>query len=316
MAIKVGLVVFPDFELLDLAVLTVFDLANMLRPDSYEVEVISSAGGAVVGSSRVSVETRPFGELGYDTLLVAGAVYPKPGEPAFLEQLRGASAKARRTGSICTGAFLLAEAGLLHGRRATTHWAHAENLQKAYPSVRVVADKIFINDGPIWTSAGMTACIDLALALVEEDIGAELARMIARIMVVYHRRSGGQTQFSAMAQLDSDLDRIRRTLNFAKENLREPLTVDHLANHVNWSVGHFSRAFKRETGCSPAKAIEKMRIEAAKELLEAGNLSVRYIAAHTGFGDEERMRRAFVRVLGTSPQAIARDAKRREESDA
>jgi transcriptional regulator GlxA family with amidase domain len=217
--------------------------------------------------------------------------------------------QARRVTSICTGAFALAEAGLLDGRRATTHWGFAQELQKRHPLVQVQPDRIFINDGPVWTSAGMTAGIDMVLALVEQDLGAEIARAVAKKMVVYYRRPGGQSQFSAMLELEPQSDRIQKTLAHARAHLREPLSVEDLADVAHLSPRQFSRAFKAETGQSPAQAVENLRVEAARTMIDAGELALGVVAREAGFGDPERMRRAFLRTLGQPPQSIRRSAR-------
>jgi transcriptional regulator GlxA family with amidase domain len=216
---------------------------------------------------------------------------------------------ARRVASTCTGAFTLAEAGVLDGRRATTHWRFARDLQARYPKLKVEEDRIFIIDGPIWTSAGVTAGIDLALAMVEKDLGAEIARTVARKMVVYHRRSGGQSQFSTLLELEPKSDRIQRALDYASRNLKSTLSVEELADAAALSHRQFSRAFRAETGQSPAKAVERLRVEAARVLMEQGRHSMDAIAQETGFADRERMRRAFLRRLGQSPQTIRRNSK-------
>jgi transcriptional regulator GlxA family with amidase domain len=213
--------------------------------------------------------------------------------------------------SLCTGAFLLAEAGLLDGKRATTHWAHARELQRAFPKLRVEEDRIFINEGRIWTSAGMTACADLCLALVEADHGAEMARNIARKLVVNHRRSGGQSQFSALLALEPKSYRIQQALSYAKRHLTKPLSVDELAGAARLSTRQFSRSFRAETGQSPARAVEVLRVEAARSMIEGGNHSIDVVARETGFADPERMRRAFLRAFGQPPQAIKRAARER-----
>jgi transcriptional regulator GlxA family with amidase domain len=174
----------------------------------------------------------------------------------------------------------------------------------------VQPDRIFINDGPVWTSAGMTAGIDLVLALVEEDMGVETARFIARKLVVYHRRAGGQSQYSALLELEPKSDRIQKTLVHARANLREALSVEELAGVAHLSPRQFSRAFKAETGQSPAHAVENLRVEAARALIDEGNLALGVVARETGFGDPERMRRAFVRTLGQPPQSVRRTARR------
>ncbi|XQU69024.1 Helix-turn-helix domain-containing protein [Cupriavidus sp. H18C1] len=312
MSARIALVVYPGFQILDMAALTVFELANELSSQPrYEIAVVSADGGMVAGSSRVKIETQAIGRRHYDTLLVAGTTTQAPTEPALIAQLRRAAPRARRIASICTGAFIVAEAGLLDGRRATTHWALARELQQRFPAVQVDEDKIFVNDGPVWTSAGMTACIDLALALVMADLGDALAKSISRMMVVHYRRTGGQSQFSTLAALEPKSDRVRLALDFAREHLHEPLSVEQLAEHVHWSKRHFSRAFQAQTGMSPAKAIEKLRLEAAHALIEAGETSIGRVASQTGFGDEERMRRAFLRSLGRPPQALVREARAR-----
>jgi len=201
---------------------------------------------------------------------------------------------------------MLAEAGLLDGRRATTHWYYARNMQRDYPRIAVEADRIFTTDGPIWTSAGMSAGVDLALALVENDLGAEIAREVAKILVVYHRRAGGQSQYSTSLDLDATSDRVQTALAYAKEHLSTPLSVGTLANAAFLSPRQFSRLFREETGQSPAKAIERLRVESARLMMEAGRFSAEEIARRNGFGNRERMRRSFVRVCGQPPQTIQR----------
>jgi transcriptional regulator GlxA family with amidase domain len=310
MAKRIALVVFPGFQILDFSALTAFELANGIHgSDYYAIETVSHGGGTVRSSSGVPVQTEAIGRRAFDTLLIAGPTVVAPPEPELLAALRRASPRARRTACLCTGAFIAAEAGLLAGRRITTHWALGIELKGRYPDLELDDDKIFVNDGPMWTSAGMTACIDLAIALVEADLGSAVAKAVARKMVVYHRRTGGQSQFSSLAEMDGGSDRIRAVLRYAKENLHTPLSVEQLAEQVNWSPRHFSRAFREQTGHSPAKAVEKLRLEAARSLLEDGHASSGKVAQQTRFGDEERMRRAFVRTLGKPPQAVLREAR-------
>jgi transcriptional regulator GlxA family with amidase domain len=204
---------------------------------------------------------------------------------------------------------VLAEAGLLDGRRATTHWFHARALQARFPKVKMEEDRIFVVDGPIWTSAGMTAAIDLALAMVEEDLGAEVARAVAKKLVVYHRRAGGQSQFSALLELEPKSDRIQSVLAYAKRNLDKPLTVGQLADVAHLSPRQFSRAFHAETGQSPAKAVENLRLESARLMVEQGRHPIDVVARQTGFADPDRMRRAFLRAFGQPPQVIRRNAR-------
>ncbi len=214
--------------------------------------------------------------------------------------------RASRIASICTGAFLLAGTGLLDGRRATTHWSRARELQESFPAVSVEADRIYIADGQIWTSAGITAGIDLALALIEADHGVKLARQVSRELVVYHRRPGGQSQFSALSQMEPESDRMRIALAFAREHLSEPLPIERLAEAARLSLRQFGRVFRKETGETPAKVIERLRAEAAYLRLQDGSEPVDVIAQAVGFNDPERMRRAFVTRYGQPPQAIRR----------
>ncbi len=307
---RIGLVVFPGFQILDLVAISVFELANTAaKANVYDIEVLSEHGGLVASSSGVPVETRRFGKTKFDTVMVMGWMAPLPSSPGLLAFLNSASKASRRTASICTGAFVLAEAGLLEGRRATTHWAFARSMQARFPGIKVQEDKIFIVDGPVWTSAGMTSCIDLCLAMVESDLGVDTARDVARKMVVYHRRTGGQSQFSALLELQPKSDRIQDALAYAKKNLKNELSVEILAEAARLSPRQFSRAFRAETGQSPAKAIENLRVEAARMLIEEAEHPVDVIARETGFSDPERMRRAFLRAFGQPPQAIKRAAR-------
>jgi transcriptional regulator GlxA family with amidase domain len=306
---RLAIVTFPGFQILDLAAVGVFEVANLLGDrKTYDVTLLSEQGGSVVSSSGIAVETQAFADPAFDTLIIAGdfgVATPSEGLVKFVSEAATAS---RRIASICTGAFVLAAAGVLNGRRATTHWANARDLQRRYPAVKVEEDRIFIADDKVWTSAGMTACIDLSLALVEADLGFELSKSVAQKLVVYHRRTGGQSQFSAMLELDSKSDRIRHALDYAKRNLRKILSVGELAEVANLSARQFSRAFRAETGQSPAKAIENLRVEAAKSLVEDSRHAIDVVARETGFADPERMRRAFIRKFGHPPQTFRRVA--------
>jgi transcriptional regulator GlxA family with amidase domain len=306
--LRVGLLLPTGFSVLSFAPIAVFETANSVSGERfYDIHLVSETG-KIANSLGRTTDTVLMGEHSYDTLLLgAGAetgaeiVTPTPRTAAFL---RDAAASTRRIVSICIAAFTLAEAGLLDGRRATTHWARAQELQRRFPKVRVEMDRIFIADGPVWTSAGMTAGIDLALGLIERDMGQDIARATARTMVVDHRRAGGQSQHSAMLELDAKSDRVQTALAYAKENLREPLSVEKLADAACLSPRQFARVFKAETGQSPAKAIENLRLEAARFMLEQGRLPVEEIAREAGFGDRERTRRSFLRTFGQTPQAI------------
>lgn len=308
--LRIGFVIFPEFQVMGFAVITVFEVANLVAEEAiYSVHLLSERGGPVRASAGFSVETEPFGKKVFDTVIIGAGTQIEPTPPGLLSFVRRSLRTARRVAAPCVGAFTLADAGVLDGRRATTHWAFARELQNRFPRVNVEEDRIFIIDGPVWTSAGMTAGIDLALAMVEKDLGAEVARTVARKLVVYHRRAGGQSQFSALLELAPKSDRIQKALDFAKQNLRSLLTVETLADAANLSPRQFSRAFRAETGQSPAKAVENLRVESARLLMEQGRLSMDMIANETGFADRERMRRAFLRAFGQPPQAVRRNSR-------
>jgi transcriptional regulator GlxA family with amidase domain len=305
----IGIVVFPGFQLISLAAAPVFELANALQAmPAYEVRLLSETGGAVQSSGGVSVQTEPLAQPRFDTILIVGGASRLPASPAMVDFIRSAADKSRRVTATCTGAFLLAAAGLLDGRRATTHWQHADALRRRHPQVRVEEDRIFIKDGPVWTSAGMTAVIDLALAMVEEDLGHDISRAVARQLVVYHRRSGGQSQHSTLLELEPKSDRVQSALAYAKGRLREDLSVGQLAGAARLSPRQFSRVFRMETGKSPAKAVEQMRVEVARLMLEEGRHSIEDVLRETGFANREQLRRAFLRRLGQPPQAVRRSA--------
>jgi transcriptional regulator GlxA family with amidase domain len=246
-----------------------------------------------------------------DTLIIAGGAGTSEASACTetLAYVRAAAARARRIASVCSGAFVLAAAGVLDGKRATTHWARAAELARAYPQVRVEPDRIFIRDGTVWTSAGITAGIDLALALIAEDVGEPVAKSAARQLVVYYRRPGGQSQFSALVEADRSDNRFSTVLAWAREHVDEPLPVERLADRAAMSPRHFTRTFVRETGMTPAKAVERLRLEIARERIEGSSEPIEHVAACTGFRDPERMRRAFIRAFGQPPQALRRTAK-------
>jgi len=283
---RINFVVYPGFSVIALAAASVFETANMVEGKPlYDLHFVSETGGAVEASSGMRIESEPFSTERGDTLVVGGATYPEPAAPPLIEFLKAAPQSYRRVVAICTGAFVLAEAGLLEGRRVTTHWLHARELHNRFPTAKVDEDRIFINDGPIWTSAGMTAGIDLALALVENDLGSEAAKSVARKLVLYHRRGGGQSQFSTLLELSPKSDRIQTALAYARENLHKRLTVPQLAEVAHLSPRQFSRAFHAETGQSPAKAIENLRVEAARSLMEQSSHPIEVVARQTGFSD-------------------------------
>ncbi len=307
---RIGFIVLPGFQVMSLAALSVFEFANKeMGEPVYDVRLLSETGGSIRSSIGVSVATQPFDDTNFDTLIVGGSAVIGALTPGVIKFLRQALGRCRRVAATCVGAFVLAEAGLLDGRRATTHWNRARELQARFPKVKVEEDRIFIVDGPVWTSAGMTAGIDLALAMIEKDLGVDVARAVARQLVVYHRRAGGQSQFSALLELEPKSDRIQSALAFAKRNLDKPLSVGQLAEAAHLSPRQFSRAFHAETGQSPAKAVENLRVEAARLMMEQSRHPIEVIARQTGFADRDRMRRAFLRTFGQPPQAIRRNAR-------
>lgn len=299
---RITFLVYPGYSVMALATVSVFETAT-----GYDLQFVSEGGAPVTTSSGMRLACEPLEAASGDTLVIGGATEIAPSTPALIEFVR--TAKYRRIAAVCAGAFVLGEAGLLDERRATTHWMHARELQARFPTAIVDADRIFINDGPIWTSAGMTAGVDLALALVEADRGSDVAKAVAKKLVVYHRRGGGQSQFSTLLELEPKSDPIQRALAFAREHLDASLDVPRLAKAAHLSPRQFSRVFRAETGESPAKAIERMRVEAARALMEESIHPMDHVARQTGFTDRDHMRRAFLRAFGQPPQALRRSAR-------
>jgi transcriptional regulator GlxA family with amidase domain len=245
------------------------------------------------------------------TLIVAGGegVIAASTSAKLLAFVRAAERRGVRIASVCSGAYILAEAGLLDGRRATTHWRRTPHFLSTYPKVKLESDRIFVRDGGIWSSAGITAGIDLALAMVTEDFGEEVSRQTARHLVLYDRRSGGQSQFSSLLELKAPTGRFGPLLSWAREHLDAPLTVEHLAERAGMSSRHFTRAFVAETGTTPFKAVERLRIEVARQRVQSSSEAIERVAQSTGFRDPERMRRAFIRAFGQPPQSLRRAAR-------
>lgn len=317
MARRIDFFVFSQFQLLDLSgPLAVFQMASEAVPGSYKTRVVAEDAGTVMSSAGVKIDAHRLGRGSQDTLIVVGgrgvhACADMLNTRALIAQ---ASESARRIASVCTGAFLLAAAGLLDGRRATTHWRMAERLRAAYPAIDLHPDRIYLKDGAIWTSAGISAGIDLALALVEEDLGASVAKAVAQEMVVYYRRPGGQSQFSALLDLPTSSDRIAQTIQYARDHLHETLSVERLAGVACMSARQFARVFVSETRCTPAKAIERLRVDAARPMVEDGQETFDEIARIVGFREPDRMREAFIRAYGQPPQALRRGAHMRHGS--
>ncbi|HDS1695228.1 GlxA family transcriptional regulator [Pseudomonas putida] len=309
---RVGYLLTEGFQIMSLATQTVFEFANIVAGKAvYRLENFSVGGGTVRSSLGMSVETLPLAAPGLaDTWMVTGTLTPltPPGEEV-LASVRGFVDAARRTAGLCTGCFVLAQAGVLDGRRATTHWAYANKLRELHPKIDVEEDRIFIVDGSIWTSAGMTAALDMALGMVEKDLGNEIARSVAHKMVMHQRRSGGQSQHSELLSLSPRTDRIQSALDYARGHLSRPLSVEELAQVAHLSPRQFTRVFTAETGQSPAKAIEGLRLEAARLMIEQSRHSLEVVAKETGFRDRRHMREVFIRGFGVPPQAVRRDAR-------
>jgi transcriptional regulator GlxA family with amidase domain len=315
----IAIVAFPGVQSLDVTgPLEVFAAAQLLleaagrRERGYDVRVLSRDGRPLRTSSGLTIT--PHAALldapePIDTLIVAGG----PGhaeaaaDRALVDWIAHASTTARRTASVCTGAFLLARAGLLDGRRATTHWAFAQQLQSTHPNVRVDPEPIFVRDGPVWTSAGVTAGMDLALALVERDLDRDAALTIARHLVLFLRRPGNQSQFSAtLAAQQAGREPLREVQRSVLEDVAGDHSVEAMAARAHMSPRHFARAFRAETGLTPARHVERVRLEAARRRLEDTADPVAAIAAGCGFGTAETMRRAFLRTLEVGPAEYRR----------
>jgi transcriptional regulator GlxA family with amidase domain len=307
----IGFLVYPGFQLLDATgPIAAFEIAGRLSPGAYSLHFLSRRGEPTPSSAGVTIQTTALADAPHlDTRVSSGGDGVK-GPATCAETLafvRKAGRASRRVASVCSGAYVLAEAGLLDGKRATTHWSRTQDFQRRYPNIRLEPDRIWIQDGSVWSSAGITAGIDLALALIGADEGEAIARRTAQQLVVYHHRPGGQSQHSAL--IDLRAGRFDALLSWARQNLAETLTVEQLADRAAMSPRNFARLFTQETGVTPAKAVERLRVEAARALLDSQPLQVEDVALETGFGDSERMRRAFIRAYGQPPQALRRAAK-------
>lgn len=300
-------VLFPGFQILDVAgPLAAFEIATRFAPNAYRLKLASAKGGMTPSSSGVAMPTETIkGQINVDTLVVSGGNGTREAlqDDVVITAIQRLASRVRRVTSVCSGAFLLAQAGLLDGKTCTTHWRRAPQLAAMFPNVSVEPDRIFVREGNVWTSAGVSAGIDLALGLIAEDLGPEIASDVAREMVVYAKRPGGQAQHSAL--LDLDAPRFSKLNAWMRDHLSEDLSVERLAAEAAMSERNFARAYASETGVTPAKAVERMRAEAARAALERGG-AIQDIARKTGFGDPERMRRAFVRHYGAPPAAMRR----------
>lgn len=309
----IEIVVFPDALGLDFTgPLEVFNTATALMELESQTEAGYTARFVATrkGSVRLSSGLEILADTGFkdaapaDILLVPGGpgVYRAMEDPDFIAAIRERARVAKRVISVCNGAFFLAAAGLLDGRRATTHWRSAEALAQRFPEVKVMPDAIFTQDGRIYTSAGVTTGIDLALAVVEEDFGAALALEVSRLLVVYFRRPGAQSQFSTPLKAQAAAGkRFAKLHNWLVDNLNKTVSVEQMADFAAMSPRNFARVFKARTGMTPNKFLETLRLDRARELLAAGNDSLERIAEISGFGREERLRRAFLRRFKVTP---------------
>jgi transcriptional regulator GlxA family with amidase domain len=309
---RIVVLLVPPVDELDLVgPLQVLNSVNRLAARTlYEIEVVTTGTGLTVageGGVLTFVASHHFSEINGDcdsVLLVCGLSTRTVRDAALSEWLKQKAERVRRVGAVCVGAFLLAEAGLLNGRRATAHWKFGRELASRYPHVRVEHDPLWVKDNNIYTSAGVSAGIDLALAWVEEDYGASLAHEAARELVLFLRRPGGQPQLSvSLASQASEMTSIRELQVWIAEHLETKLSVDDLADRMAMSVRHFERVFTREVGTTPSQYVLHVRVEAARRLLERTDRGLKQVAAATGFSNVDLMRRAFVRLLGITPRA-------------
>ncbi|MGI4861188.1 MAG: GlxA family transcriptional regulator [Janthinobacterium lividum] len=307
---RIHILAFPAVQLLDVSgPLQVFATANACAgergwPRPYDAQVIAS-GATVLSSAGLALSTVPLARVPAcaDTLIVAGGegVDAACADAGLRAWVRDHALRARRVASVCTGAFLLAAAGLLDGRRVVTHWAHCDALARRYPALRIDRDPIFIRDGDVWSSAGVTAGIDLALACVEADLGHALALDVARHLVVFLKRPGGQNQFSATLAMQHASERFGPLLAWLADHPGEDLSVGRLAERAGMSERSFVRHFRSDTGTTPARVVERIRVEAACRLLAETSLPVKRIAARCGFGSDETLRRSLIRATGVAP---------------
>jgi transcriptional regulator GlxA family with amidase domain len=313
MSYMIGVLIFPDFQLLDASgPISTFEIAMRYAGVAPAIKALAVTPGPVRSTSGVKMLARGLKpSSAITTLIVAGGEGVDAAATCgkTLAFVRATAKRGIRIASVCSGAIILAEAGLLDGRRATTHWQRTRQFVAAYPRVKLEADQIYTRDGNIWTSAGITAGIDLSLAMVAEDYGDEIAQRTAKQLVLYHRRSGGQSQFSSLLELKTPTGRFAPLLAWAREHLDAPLTVEDLAEQAGMSSRHFTRAFIAETGTTPSKAVERLRIEVARQRVQSSSEAIERVAETTGFRDPERMRRAFIRAFGQPPQSLRRAAR-------
>jgi transcriptional regulator GlxA family with amidase domain len=310
MSRRIVFLIFPGFQLLDAAgPIAAFEVAGRLKPGSFTTRIVAAQPGLIASSSGALLQAVALGSArSVDTLIVAGGDGTRAAALCAKTRryVQACARHARRTTSVCSGSYILATAGLLDGKLATTHWSRTADFRRRFPNVRLEPDRIFINQGNLWTSAGVTAGIDLALALIEQDLGEATARRTAQELVVHHRRPGGQSQFSALLEMQRGIGRFSTLLDHVRAHLTHRHSVSDLAERACMSPRQFFRSFQLETGVTPAKAVERLRAETARTELATAGRSVQQVARTTGFGSAERMRRSFLRIYGIAPSAMKR----------
>jgi transcriptional regulator GlxA family with amidase domain len=314
----VEVLAYPSVKLLDVTgPIQVFASANAFMAQAgeatpYSIRIVAQSGERVEASGGVELAVHPLSPIDalFDTLVIAGGegVSTAAEDTVLIDWVRERAKQARRTASVCTGAFLLAASGMLDDRRAVMHWAFCGELARRFPRVRVEPDPIFVQDGAIWTSAGVTVGIDLALALVEEDLGRSVALAIARYLVVFLKRPGGQAQFSEFLSLQAAEDKFGVLHDWISNHLADDLSLPVLAREAGMSERSLSRHYAEATGLTPARAIERLRVQGARHLLAETRLPVKRISQRCGFGSEETMRRSFLRLLNTTRRTIEPDS--------
>lgn len=309
---RVAFAIFPRFQLMDVAgPIAAFDFANLAVPSSYSLEVCAPGGGLIRSSSGASLHADPMAVGPFDTVFVSGGygLDDRATMAALMQWLDREAPRARRIAGVCVGSYAMAEAGLLDGRRATTHWGWIDDFSRRFPLVMAERNAIFLQDGKCWTSSGISSGIELAIALVREDLGDEVARTVTQEMFVHTRNPAGHLEPSRVQASGSGSPRFDELQRWMRANLGERMNVEDLAHRMAMSTRNFARLFRQKTGQSPAKAVEQMRLDAARLLLEGGTDPIEEIAGRAGFGDPERMRRAFRRNEGAPPSAVRRTAR-------
>lgn len=304
---RIAFAIFPRFQLMDVAgPIAALDFANLVSPGAYALTLCAPASGLIRSSSGVSLEAEAFGSGPFDTLIVSGGygLGDTDSMSAVARWLAREAPAAKRVASVCVGSYALAEAGLLDGMRATTHWGWIDDFARRYPKVAVDRNAVFLRENKFWTSAGISAGIEMAISLIQDDLGADAARAVTHEMFVHTRTAEGHVEPSWLQATGCASKRFDALRMWMRANVANPMSVDLLADKMGMSARTFARLFREETGLTPAKAVERMRLEAARAMLATGAGSMDIVAEAAGFGKTERMRRAFQRFCGEPPKAI------------